>query len=88
MVSGAHRRSARDQRGATRKTMIVALARTLLIALWRRATLGEIPQGVMLRLAPAPSQPHLATQPAITREWADPRRRHCAGSAQDDPRRR
>jgi transposase len=42
-----------DARGATRKTMIVALARKLLIALWRLATTGEIPQGVVLRPAPA-----------------------------------
>jgi transposase len=34
-----------------RKTMIVALARKLLIALWRMATIGEIPQGVVLRPA-------------------------------------
>ena len=32
-----------------RKKMIVALARKLLIALWRMATIGEIPQGVVLR---------------------------------------
>jgi len=40
-----------DARGATRKTMIVALARKLLIALWRLVTTGEIPQGVVLRPA-------------------------------------
>jgi transposase len=40
-----------DGRGGTRKTMIVALARRLLIALWRMATMGEIPQGVALRAA-------------------------------------
>lgn len=40
-----------DQRGATRKTMIVALARKLLIALWRLVTTGEIPHGVVLRPA-------------------------------------
>jgi transposase len=40
-----------DRRGATRKTMIVALARKLLIALWRLATTGEIPPGVVLRAA-------------------------------------
>jgi transposase len=34
--------------------MIVALARKLLIALWRMATTGEIPEGVILRpLRPA-----------------------------------
>jgi transposase len=40
-----------DARGATRKTMIVALARKLLIALWRLVTTGEIPEGVILRPA-------------------------------------
>jgi transposase len=38
-------------RGDTRKTMIVALARKLLIALWRLVTTGEVPQGVVLRPA-------------------------------------
>jgi transposase len=40
-----------DHRGTTRKTMIVALARKLLVALWRLATAGEIPAGVGLRPA-------------------------------------
>src|ERR687891_1603242 len=39
-----HARTA-DGRGSTRKTMIVALARKLLIALWRLVTAGEMPQG-------------------------------------------
>jgi transposase len=34
-----------------RKTMIVALARKLLIALWRLATAGEVPEGFVLRPA-------------------------------------
>jgi transposase len=34
---------------STRKTMIVALARKLLIALWRLVTSGELPAGVTLR---------------------------------------
>jgi transposase len=34
-----------------RKTMIVALARKLLIALWRYVTTGELPQGVVLKAA-------------------------------------
>jgi transposase len=38
-----------DARGGTRKAMIVALARKLLIALWRLATTGEAPEGVALR---------------------------------------
>ena len=35
--------------GKKRKTMVVALARKLLIALWRFVTTGEVPQGVILR---------------------------------------
>jgi hypothetical protein len=35
--------------GRKRKTMIVALARKLLIARWRLATTGETPAGVVLR---------------------------------------
>jgi transposase len=34
-----------------RKTLIVALARKLLIALWRMATIGEVLQGVVMRPA-------------------------------------
>lgn len=40
-----------DGRRDTRKTMIVALARKLLIALWRYVTAGELPQGVVLKAA-------------------------------------
>jgi transposase len=40
-----------DRRASTRKTMIVALARKLLIALWCLATRGDVPQGVILRPA-------------------------------------
>jgi transposase len=40
-----------DGRGSTRKTMIVALARKLLIALWQLVTTGEMPRGVVLRPA-------------------------------------
>lgn len=38
-----------DARGGTRKTMIVALARKLLIALWRLVIAGEVSDGVVLR---------------------------------------
>jgi transposase len=38
-----------DGRMTTRKTMILALARNLLIALWRLATTGEVPEGLVLR---------------------------------------
>ena len=45
----------REQTGnggtAIRKKMIVALARKLLIALWRFVTTGQVPQGVILRPA-------------------------------------
>jgi transposase len=40
-----------DARGGTRKAMVVALARKLLIALWRLVTTGEAPEGVALRPA-------------------------------------
>ncbi len=46
-----YRSQTADVRGGTRKTMIVALARKLLIALWRLVTSGEIPNGVTLRPA-------------------------------------
>ena len=39
-----------DARGAMRKTMIVALARKLLVALWRLVSVGEMPEGFALRL--------------------------------------
>src|SRR6266705_3926982 len=40
-----------DSRLGTRKTMIVALARKLVIALWRFVTTGETLEGVILRPA-------------------------------------
>ena len=40
-----------ESAGAKRKTMIVALARKLLIALWRLVTTGEVPAGVVLQPA-------------------------------------
>ena len=40
-----------DGRGNTRKTMIVALARKLLIALWRLVTTGEVSDDIVLRPA-------------------------------------
>jgi transposase len=45
-----HARTA-DGRSSTRKTTIVALARKLLIALWRVATTGEVADGIVLRPA-------------------------------------
>lgn len=42
---------ARVAEGKKRTTMIVALARKLLIALWKFVTTGEVPQGVVLRPA-------------------------------------
>ena len=44
-------RARTDSAGKKRKTMIVALARKLLIALWRLVTIGEVPAGVVLRVA-------------------------------------
>ena len=44
-------RTRTDTAGKKRKTMIVALARKLLIALWRLVTIGEVPAGVVLRAA-------------------------------------
>ena len=38
-------------KGARKTTMIVALARKLLIALWRMVTTGVVPEGVVLRTA-------------------------------------
>ena len=40
-----------DGRKTTRKTMIVALARKLLIALWRLVTTGEMTEAIKLRPA-------------------------------------
>jgi transposase len=44
-------RARTENASGTRKTMIVALARKLLIALWRLVTTGEVPAGVVLRAA-------------------------------------
>src|SRR6201981_427821 len=46
-----HRAPTADSRSGTRKTMIVALARKLIIALWRFVTTGEPLEGVILRPA-------------------------------------
>jgi transposase len=48
-----YQRQTADGRGSTRKTMIVALARKLLVGLWRLVTTGEVPEGVVLRQAAA-----------------------------------
>ncbi len=48
-LAQSHRTERAPER--TRKTMIVALARKLLIALWRYTTIGEIPEGIVLRTA-------------------------------------
>ena len=65
-----------DARGATRKTMIVALARKLLVALWQLVTTGEVPEGVLLR--PAIARGSLTAQQVIKRDWAR-RRQPVAG---------
>ncbi len=46
-----YRQRTADRRGITRKVMIVALARKLLVALWKYVTSGELPAG--MRLHPA-----------------------------------
>jgi transposase len=38
-----------NERGRVRRIAIVALARRLLIALWRYVTLGEVPEGAVLK---------------------------------------
>jgi hypothetical protein len=45
-----------DARGATRKTMIVALARKLLVALWQQVTV-HVPQGVVLPCSGVSNRP-------------------------------
>src|SRR4051812_21682699 len=50
-LAGWCRARTADARAGTRKTMIVALARKLLVALWRLVTTGEVPEGVVLRPA-------------------------------------
>jgi len=46
-----YRQRTAGAKGDVRKTMIIALARKLLIALWRYVTTGEIPAGAVLRPA-------------------------------------
>ena len=48
---GRYRARTEGAAGKRKTTMIVALARKLLIALWRMVTTGEIPAGVALRAA-------------------------------------
>ena len=48
LVRWYHERTAGGRRDV-RKTMIVALARKLLIALWRFVTQGDVPDGVVLK---------------------------------------
>jgi transposase len=50
-LSRWYRMRTADARGGTRKTLIVAMARKLLIALWRLVTTGDVPEGVALRPA-------------------------------------
>jgi transposase len=50
-LSAWYRKRTSDARGGTRKTMIVALARKLLVTLWRLVTTGETPVALLLRPA-------------------------------------
>ena len=47
----SYRARTADSRIGTRKTMIVALTRKLIIVLWRLVTTGEPLEGVVLRRA-------------------------------------
>ena len=40
-----------NERGRIRRISIVALARKLLIAVWRYVTQGEVPEGAVLKAA-------------------------------------
>jgi transposase len=40
-----------NERGRIRRISIVAVARKLLIAVWRYVTQGEVPEGAMLKAA-------------------------------------
>ena len=44
--------------GRMRKTIIVALARKLLIALWRYTTAGVVIEGAVMKATPATIWPH------------------------------
>ena len=46
-----YRKRTSDGRSCIRKTMIIALARKLLVALWTFVTLGDIPEGVIVKPA-------------------------------------
>jgi len=46
-----YRQRTADARRGARNTMIVALARKLLIGLWRLVTIGEVPAGIVMRAA-------------------------------------
>jgi len=50
-LSAWFRERAGSERGRSRRIMIVALARKLLVALWRYTTLGELPKGAALKIA-------------------------------------
>ena len=51
---------------STRKTLIVALARKLLIALWRLARDGVVPEGVRMRAAPDRGNPLMFSSQPMT----------------------
>ncbi len=48
-----YRSRTEGEKGARKTTMIVALARKLLIAMWRMVTTGEMPDGVRIRAVEA-----------------------------------
>jgi transposase len=50
-LSGWFRARVGDERGRVRRIAIVALARKLLIVLWRYVTQGEVPERAVLKAA-------------------------------------
>jgi transposase len=46
-----YRSRTKSARGGVRKVLIVALARKLLVELWRLVVAGQMPQGVLLQPA-------------------------------------
>ena len=50
-LSAWYRERAGSERSRSRRIMIVALARKLLVALWRYTTFGELPKGAALKIA-------------------------------------
>ena len=61
-----------DARAGTRKTLIVALARKLLVGLWQLATTGKVPEGLVLRPAQDSADAFEPVEMAISALAQDP----------------